>query len=486
MRFKKTYLLNLLLFTVLFIVIVISCRKNKNENTSQATDSYFDIKTDLEQIKERGKLIALTDNSSTSYFIYKGQPMGYEYDLLRLFAKHIGVDLEIIVVKNMDDIIELLNNGKGDVIAANLTVTQERAKEINFTEHNILTRQMLVQRKPDGWEKMKYYDEIDKKLVRNQIDLIGKEIFVRKNSSFYSRLKNLSDEIGGEISIIEAPGDYETEYLIKLVANGEIEYTIADENVALVNQTYYPNIDAKTAISFPQKIAWAVNKESPELLKEINEWIRSIRNKNKYIAMYNKYFKNHKVQKQRIESGYFSQLGGNISRYDHIIKVYCKELDWDWRLVASLIYQESRFDPKAESWAGAFGLMQLMPETANNYGVDSLSTDAQNVYAGTKYLCWLDDYWDEMIMDKDERVKFVLASYNVGPGHVIDARNLAIKYNKNPNVWDDNVAFFILQKSREKYYNDEVVKHGYCRGEEPYKYVKEILDRYQHYKNVNI
>ncbi|PCH65533.1 MAG: lytic transglycosylase F [Bacteroidetes bacterium] len=463
------------------------CRKSDNIPATLQVPEQNHI--DLDQIKERGKLIALTDNSTTSYFIYKGTPMGYEHDLLNLLAEHLGVDLEIVVVKNMDDIIDMLIKGKGDIIAANLTVTQERAEKINFTEHHILTRQVLVQRKPDGWKKMRYYDEIEKKLIRNQIDLIGKGIHVRKNSSFYTRLKSLSDEIGGKINIVEAPGDHETEFLISQVAKGEIDYTVADENVARVNQNYYSNIDVKTVISFPQKIAWAVNKDTPELLEEINKWIKSIRNKNKYVAVYNKYFKNHGTQKLRVESDYFSYSetgGGKISKYDHIIKTYSKKIDWDWRLLASQIYQESNFDPQAESWAGAFGLMQLIPTTASLYGVDSLSTAAQNVMAGTKYLSWLNDYWKGIIIEKQERTKFILGSYNVGLGHIIDARNLAIKYNKDPNTWDDNVAWFVLQKSRKKYYNDEVVKHGYCRGEEPYNYVKNILSRYEHYKNVNI
>ncbi|MCH8319073.1 MAG: transporter substrate-binding domain-containing protein, partial [Bacteroidetes bacterium] len=438
MRLKRTYLINFLLFSVISIIIVIGCRNNTNEvlipqqPQSDEYRIYVEKNADLDQIRKRGKLIALTDNSTTSYFIYKGQPMGYEYDLLSMLAEHLGVDLEIKVVKNMDDIIEMLIDGKGDIIAANLTVTKERARVINFTKHHILTQQVLVQRKPRRWKRMKN-SQIEKRLIRNPIDLIGKEVHVRKNSSFYSRLQSLSDEIGGDIRIIQAFGNYETEYLISMVAEGVIDYTVADENVALVNQNYYPNIDVKTAISFPQKIAWAISKDAPQLLEEINKWIKGMHNKSKYIAVYNKYFKNHQIQKQRVESGYFylsKRGGGRISKYDHIIKTYSKEINWDWRLLASQMYQESNFDPDAESWAGAFGLMQLMPATASIYGVDTLSSAAQNVMAGTQYLSWLDNYWKNIILDRDERIKFVLASYNAGLGHVIDARNLAEKYGQ--------------------------------------------------------
>lgn len=441
---------------------------------------------DLKTIQERGKLIALTDNSTTSYFIYKGQPMGYEYELLSLFADHIGVDLEMVVVKNMNDIIGMLEEGYGDIIAANLTVTQARAKRISFTEYNTMTRQILVQRKPKGWDSGMSEKELNKNLIRNPIDLKAKSIHVRKNSSFYSRLVNLGDEIGGEIDIMEAPGDFDTELLISLVAQGDIKYTIADENVALVNQIYHPNIDIKTAISFPQQIAWAVNKSSPTLLYEINKWLVDMRGSARYNQVYNRYFNNFNAQKSRVESEYFVKSGGSISKYDHIFKTYSKNIEWDWRLLASVAYQESNFNPKAVSWAGAFGLMQLMPATASAYGVNSLSTVAQNVKASTKYLAWLDSYWEGRIDNKEERIKFVLASYNAGLGHVIDARALARKYGKDSYKWQDNVDYYLLQKSKEKYYNDEVVKYGYCRGRETFNYVKEILVRFNHYKNVTI
>src|SRR3990172_6646293 len=161
MRLKRTYLLNFLLFSIISVAIIIGCRKNKDDAIAPLSPlSYTERNADLEQIKKRGKLIALTDNSTTSYFIYKGLPMGYEYDLLSMLARYLGVNLEIVVVKNMDDIIDMLVNGEGDIIAANLTVTKERARVINFTHHHILTRQMLVQRKPKRWEKMLIRDPI--------------------------------------------------------------------------------------------------------------------------------------------------------------------------------------------------------------------------------------------------------------------------------------------------------------------------------------
>jgi membrane-bound lytic murein transglycosylase F len=150
-------------------------------------------------------------------------------------------------------------------------------------------------------------------------------------------------------------------------------------------------------------------------------------------------------------------------------------------LLASLIYQESQFNPDKTSWAGAKGLMQLMPATAKQFGVTKISNPEDNLKGGVKYLKWLTDYWKEDIPDSTERIKFVMASYNIGPGHIRDARRLAKKYDSNPNVWTNSVEKFLLKKSNPKYYNDSVVKYGYARGTETTKYVNDILGRYDHY-----
>lgn len=157
---------------------------------------------------------------------------------------------------------------------------------------------------------------------------------------------------------------------------------------------------------------------------------------------------------------------------------------WDWRLIASIIYQESRFDPEAESWAGAMGLMQLMPETADIFGVIEIYKPRENITGGLKLLNWLDKQLMDSIPDRNERLKFVLASYNVGLGHVKDAQRLAKKYGKDPFLWEDNVDYFLLNKSASKYYKDPVVRWGYCRGEEPFHYVSDVLERYGHYTNL--
>lgn len=408
--------------------------------------------------------------------------MGYQYELLQLLAEQLGVKLEVKVENDIDENFRMLMEGECDIIGINLTVTKERAKIIDFTYPHSQTHQVLVQRKIENWKNFSK-EEIDANLLRNQLDLAGKVVYVQKGTSYAQRMKNLSDEIGDSIKLIEK-ADKEVEELIELVASGEIDYTVADENVALVNQIYYPNLDVKTAVSFPQNLAWGLRKGDDLLKTEIDNWLKEFKGSLEYALIYNKYFKNPRSVKI-VESDYYSKTTGKVSGYDDYIKKYSNDIDWDWRLLASLIYQESRFKPNVKSWAGAYGLMQLMPTTAHRFGVNRNSSPEKQIKAGVDFIKWLDKRFENRgITDEEEKTKFILASYNVGLGHILDARRLAEKEGKDPDKWENNVDEYILKKSNPKYYKDPVVKYGYCRGSETYNYVYQILDRYEHYKNI--
>jgi len=460
-----------------------SCKKAQTESQSVKSTELAvisdPIDLDLDQIILKGTLKAIVDNSSTSYFIYKGQPMGYEYELLSLLANELGLKLELIITSNIDEAFEKLNSGEGDIIAYTLTVTKDRRKKVAFTKSHYTVRQVLVQMKPDNWRNMKLH-EIEKLLIRNQVSLIGKEVHVRGSSSYLDRLRNLSNEIGGDIIILEDQLNLETEALIKMVAQGEIKYTIADEDVAMVNATYYPDIDIQTPISFPQQIAWALRRNAKQLKDTIDWWIDKMKRGPVYNVIYTKYFKSPRTTKLLAQSNYASFSGDNLSPYDDLIKVAADSLGWDWRLFASMAYQESKFDANVISWAGARGLMQMMPATGLDYGANDLLNPEQNISAAVKYLKYLNHTWKDRVAHHSELIKFVLASYNVGVGHVLDARALATKYGKDPELWE-NVEEFLLKKSQPKYFRDPIVKSGYCRGEEPVNYVKEVLNRYQQY-----
>lgn len=480
LEFSSKLKLNTLI--AFFLVMMLSCSSTK-EDSQEAKDSpriSEPIDFDLSSIKERGSLIAVVDNSTTGYFIYRGRPMGYEYELLTRFAKSLGVDLKVVLTPNMEQAFEMLNSGAADIMAYHLTVTKERSQRVAFSEPHNIVRQVLVQRKPDNWRKLKVH-QIDASLIRNPIDLGGETVYTRKGSAFSSRLRNLSDEIGKEINIVEIEGDVDTENLIRQVASGDIDFTIADEDVAMINATYSPILDVATDISFPQQIAWGMRRNAKELKTVVDDWIIDMKRKPDFYTIYNKYFKSSKTQRIRAESDYSSISQGRISPYDDLIIEAADELGVDWLLLASIIFQESKFDPKVESWAGAKGLMQLTNNVIDEYEVDDVYNPEENIGAGVRHLEWLMSYWEEDIEDVQERVKFVLGAYNVGQGHVKDAMRLAEKYKEDSTDWDV-VAKYLLLKSKSEYYNDPIVEYGYCRGSEPVNYVKQIMNRYEQYE----
>lgn len=458
--------LQLISFTLIFL----GCSQSQQPNYS----------FDLDEIRERGTIYAITSYSPLSYFIYRGEPMGYEYELLKLLANELDVDLELVIAKDIDQMFDMLIEGKGDLIAYNLTIMSKRAERIAFSTALNTTRQVLVQRKPDNWRSMRLH-EIEQSMTRNPIDLDGETIYVRKGSSYVPRLRNLAQEIGGTINVIEAEGGETTDDLIRQVAEGSLRYTISDENIAKVNHSYYPNIDVDTPISLHQQTAWAVRQNSPELLQAVNEWIAGMQMQSDFYVIYNKYFENTRAYRNRAQSEFLSLQGGRISEFDDLIVKHAENTSMDWKLLAAMIYQESHFNPNARSWAGATGLMQLMPRTAKAYGATNPSNPSDNIRAGSKFIQWLENYWSDKIPDEDERKRFVLASYNVGQGHVQDARRLTAKYGGNQDKWED-VSIYLLKKSEKKYYTDEVVYYGYCRGEEPVNYVRNIMYIYNHYK----
>lgn len=447
----------------IFIPLLFACVSKNDEGTGRS---------DLEKILNEDTLRVVTLSRSTTYFNFKGKEMGYEYELAARLAKSLNVELKVYVAREVSQMMDMLYEGKVDIVAYPVTITNEMRNKVLFVDHTYLTKQVLVQR----------VDKKKKAEVKEAIDLSGKEVYVVENSKYHKHLLQVDNEIGGGIQVQTVSFEEEEETLIKKVSTGEILYTVADDNIASLNKTYYNNIDISVELSHSQRSAWVVRKKSTDLCDTINKWFEKIDGDFTYQYLHHKYF-----EKQKQYSGknpkYISS--SKISNFDPLFKKYSETLDWDWKLLASVAYQESRFNPSAKSWAGALGLMQMMPATAKRFGVDStalLMKPEQNVRAATKYLKRVDKIFN-YIEDKDERIMFVLASYNAGVGHVRDAMALAEKYGKNPSKWGD-VSTFVLMKSKPEFFNDPIVRHGYLRGEETEKFVREIMVRYKEYNDV--
>lgn len=428
---------------------------------------------DLEDIIKRDTLRAISIYSPTSFFLYKGEVMGFEYELLQHIADNLGVYLKIVIAENMDEMIQMLNSGQGDIIAYGMTITEKRKKEISFTKSYMKIHQVLIQKTKNKVSKGQFVEDVT--------DLGGKMVSIRKGSSYLERINHLSSEIGEAILVDTVSGKLTTNEIIDMVHDGQVEYTISDNNIAQVSASYYFNLDMSVPVSLSQNLAWMVRKSSVKLLEKINIMVETYVGSLEYNMTYNKYFKNKRNYSKRKGSEFYGKETGKISKYDVLIKKYAQNINWDWRLVASQIYQESRFDNNGKSWVGAGGLMQIMPRTAKELGVHNVYNPEQNIKGGTKYLKQIWEEWKQ-IPDSVQRLKLTLASYNCGLYHVYDAQNLAKINGKNHQSWDDGIDEYILKLSKPEYFNHKSVKYGYVRGREPYYYVRNIFERYELYK----
>lgn len=407
--------------------------------------------------------------------------MGFHYELLKAFSDHLGIDLEIRGSNNVEDSFLMLRRGQVDLLAMGLTVTRSRSNEVRFTESLDSTRMILIQKKPNRWRSLSAGD-LESRLVRNPLNLSHSTVYVQKGSSHAEYLGSLPDLKGEPVTVVEVP--FEAEGLIDLVNRGEIEYAVCDENLAAINSVRFPDIDIETRLSSHQDLAWAIRKDnSDQLANELDQWIRTFRETQTFAILYSKYFRNPNSMKV-LQSDYYTLNSGKVSQWDNLIKTYSATIGWDWRLLASLIYQESRFIPDVVSRVGAYGLMQVMPETGRHFGIDVTASPELNIKAGVKFIKWLHNIFDDRIADENERKKFILAAYNAGPGHILDAMKLAEKNGMDPRKWDGSVAEWVLKKSEPEYYNDSVVRHGYFKGKESVAFVAQIMERYEHYRNI--
>lgn len=421
---------------------------------------------DYEDIVKKDTLRVATLYGSSSYFILKGEEMGFDYELCKKFADDNNLTLSLTVANSLPELINLLENKQIDLIAYRLAITNERKKAFLYTNNEYITKQVLVQR-------------AGKKELSNVVELLGKDVYVNIGSKYEERIKNLNEELGGGINIKTSDDSISVDDMIEMVSNGTIDYTIAENDIALLNKTYFRNIDCKLAVSFSQRAAWAVSKSTPKLQEAINQWFDSKVKRNYYKSLENKYF---------VQAKYFGNRNikiprGSISPYDPLFKHYAQMIHWDWHLLAAVGHEESRFDSSAVSWIGARGIMQLMPRTAGIFGLTEkdIANPEKNIEASVKYFKKLSAMFSE-VENKEERIKFILAAYNAGPSHVQDAMALAEKYGKERTIWYGHVEEYLLLKSQREYYTDTVVKSGYFRGTQTVRYVTNVLHTYERYK----
>lgn len=418
---------------------------------------------DLAEIRKRRVLRVLTRNSAATYFLWRGQLMGFEYDLTRMLAQRHGLRVEMIVPPRGEDLLDWLREGRGDLVAAGLTPGEDHAVEgVAFSRPYNYVSQVVVTR-------FNEYGPLD----RNDLD--GRMFHVRPNSGYWRTLEKLrADGLGFLLQPV--PAEMTTEEIIGLVADDGYDLTLADSNLLDIELTWRDDVRRAFPIGEPIAQSWAVRESSPELLAAVNEFIRAEYRGLFYNVKYDQYFENPQKIRRHIAARIGNDSG--LSPYDELVRRYAKRYGFDWRLIVSQMYQESRFDPQAESFAGARGLMQLLPRTALELGFEDLENPETAIHAGIRYMDWVREQFEADLPVKD-RMWFTLAAYNAGAGHVRDARRLAADLGYNPNRWSGNVETAMLLLSRPQY--AQAARHGYCRCREPVNYVQEIWARYNAY-----
>ena len=430
--------------------------------TGGEDEIYF---ADLSEIKKRKVLRVLTRNTSSTFFIYKGEQLGFEYELAREFAKSIGVLLEIVIPPSREALLDFLASGKGDLIAAGMTRTAERERRFSFSPPYQFVSELLIVPTKD-------------KTTKGLHDLKGKTISVRKSSSYYETLMTMKESLGFNIALL--PEDLETEDILARVGAGKIAATVADSNIVQLELTYNNNIRSVGPLGDVVEIGWMMRRDQSELKKELDDFMKKLYKSTFYNIMVKKYFKDFKVG--RAEQKLRADRGGQLSPYDALVKKHARANEMDWRLITAQMYQESGFNPKATSWVGAKGLMQVMPRTAQELRIDNLAEPSNGILAGTRVMARYSNYFNSPEISARDRIRFALASYNCGPGHVYDARDLAKQMGLDGNKWFGNVEKAMLLLSKPEI--AKKLRYGYCRCEEPVNYVTQIQNRYDHYVQI--
>jgi len=433
----------------------------------QLTDHRDDDRTtgDLDSIRARGSLRVITLNNPVHYFLYRGRQMGFDYEIAGLAARKLGVRLELVVPPSRDLVFDWLLEGRGDIIAATLTATPERRGILAFSRPYLFVEELVV-RKARAGERLASVHE-----------LRGRSIHAWKSSSHYRTLQRWRPAVG-PFTIEPIPEDMEYEEILDRVASGEYPLAVVDSLVLEAELPHRDDVEAAFSLSAGQRqpIAFALRPGNPRLQEFLDGFVSEIVGSLELNDARDRYFrKSRGLDRARARS---TAGGGRLSPYDEILKKHSKRYGLDWRLMAAQAYQESLFDPDAESWAGARGVFQLLPSTGLELGFEDLSDPDSGIHAGVRYMHQILERLEPRVALK-HRLRFALAAYNAGFGHLQDARRLAAEQGLDPDKWFGHTEKAMLLLGQPRYY--QRARHGYVRGSETVRYVSEIQNRYDHY-----
>ena len=451
--FYRYFFLSLTILLLLFFLPNIQGSPNESEKAESGV---------LDLILDRGELIVLTRNAPTTYYYGPNGLEGYDYDLVMAYAEHLGVDVRFELEVTVEDVLEALAAGKGDIAAAGLTKTDAREEEYLFGPSYFQAQQQLVCRRGNT-------------VPRSVKEMADVSIEVTASSSYVERLEELSEKEPG-LSWRET--ELTTEQILEQVWQGHVECAVADSNIVNINRRYLPELVVAMPLTDSEDIAWALPKGADDLKNSINKWFNEIEEKLSPV-LYGRYYAHVEIFDYVDTARFKRRMSERLPHYREYFVEAGEQYGIDWKLLAAMAYQESHWDPHARSPTGVRGMMMLTLRTAGQLGVDNRLDPHQSIMGGARYFANLHERVPEEVEDPD-RMWIALAAYNVGMGHVFDARRLARELGKNPDSWVEFRRVLPLL-SQPQYYRN--LRYGYARGNEPVRYVSRIRNYYDLLRN---
>jgi membrane-bound lytic murein transglycosylase F len=410
----------------------------------------------LSLIQHRGTLKVLTLNSPTTYYQHRNEKMGFEYDLISRFANALGVDVKIVVKESMDDIYQAMERGEADIAAAGIVAPQDYQGELLFSHGYQQVYEQFVCRRGSVYATQYHH------MKKWTIKVIEKSMHVQTLQTLQKKYPTLTWE--------EAKCDQEM--LFNAIDNKELECTLTFSHEASQQMRFKLYVEPKFNIGEAKHLVWMMPKGATLLKNRVNNWLNKVKEERLLVRLEDKYYGHIERFNYFNARAFIKRMETRLPKYIDLFKKAAKKHDLPWELIAAQSYQESHWDPLATSKTGVRGLMMVTNATARDLKLTNRLDPVQSIYGGVRYLKGLMKRIKN-IQHEDERIYFALAAYNVGIGHLNDARRLAKRLGKNPNVWYD-VKSVLPNLAREKYF--KYLRYGYARGYEPVDYVDGIKE----------
>ncbi|MGY6630312.1 MAG: membrane-bound lytic murein transglycosylase MltF [Wenzhouxiangella sp.] len=409
--------------------------------------------SEMDRIAARGSLTMLTLNGASTYYIGPDGETGFEYELAREFADFVGLPLEVVPLPTLADLFDALERGQGDFIAANLSRTPDRQAWLRFGPAYDSVAPVVVYRR--GLRRPSSLE-----------DMVDGQIVIPANTSYEPLLENADPPLRWSTTATTSIED-----LFEAISNEEIDYTIVDSNILALNRRYFPAIRPAFELEAPQELAWATLRDDDDLLvQRMREFFAMAEHNGTLAELYARHYDDIDSFEPVGTFTFMRQVRERLPLLRHWFEEAAYENDLDWRLLAAVGYQESHWDPEAVSFTGVRGVMMLTLRTAQQVGVDDRTDPQQSIEGGARYLRSLIDRLPERI-DMPDRLWLALAAYNVGFGHLEDARVLTERRGGNPDLWAD-VRETLPLLTQERWHSQ--TRFGYARGHEPVQFVDNI------------